>query len=533
MLKNLKLRQKMMLLPALVTLSFLATLAVTEVLAARNAEHLSRIERYHVPALGLSRDMDEDLELIQQTFQNAVASEDEDGLTQADALRDHFAARLLDQERLEGQPGHFEKISQDFQGYYRLARATTAQMMRKAPGDLSRPLKEMTASYNALNAELLQITQRDREEINEAFASASRLQRISRATTAGVTLLCLLLTVAASLWISTGVARPLLALSQAARRIATEGDLNQKLEIHSTDEIGELGKSFQAMVEKLRSIPTAILGSVEELSSAVTSLSELTGGQTESLQRQAAGLAEASATTQEIKQTSSVASTKAETVLQVAAKADELSASGQRAVESSIQGLQSIRGQVEAMAARVNDLSRRMQTVGEILERVKDLADQSNMLALNAAIEATKAGEYGKGFAVVAREIRSLADQSLQSAGRIREILGEIQDAIRSTVETSQEGTRKVESGLEQIRASGDSLRGITQIVDQSSQAARQIVASVNQQNAGIAQISAAIISLNAAMQDALQGVRKAEQSAVHVRGTSTRLSELVSSFKM
>src|SRR5213075_3259795 len=104
---------------------------------------------------------------------------------------------------------------------------------------------------------------------------------------------------------------------------------------------------------------------------------------------------------------------KAETVLQMAVKAEELSASGQRAIEASIDGLQSIRGQVEAMAGRVTDLSRRMQTVGEILERVKDLADQSNMLALNAAIEATKAGEYGKGFAVVAREIRSLADQSL------------------------------------------------------------------------------------------------------------------------
>ena len=86
---------------------------------------------------------------------------------------------------------------------------------------------------------------------------------------------------------------------------------------------------------------------------------------------------------------------------------------------------------------------------------------------------------------------------------------------------------------LEQIRTSGDSLRGITQIVDQSSQAARQIVASVNQQNAGIAQISTAILSLNASMQDTLKGVRQAEQSAVHVRGTSTRLSDLVSSFKM
>ena len=533
MLKNLRFKQKMMLLPALVTLSFLTSLAVTEVLAARDETLLSRIKDKEVPALELSRDLQEQLEQVQRALRDAVASEDLDALSQADALRERMELRLEDGQRLGVEVDRYEKLSRDFQDYYQLARTTSAHMIRKGHGDLAEPMKEMTDRYNAINTDLREATARDKREMEGAFATAAHLQRISRITDAAVTLLCLLLSAAVSLWIARGVASPLLSLSQAARRIATEGDLNQKLEIHSSDEIGQLAQSFQAMVERLRSIPTAISGSVQELTSAVDALSTLTCGQADSLQRQASGLAEASATTQEIRQTSTVASTKAETVLQVAVKAEELSASGQRAIEASIDGLQGIRGQVEAMVGRVNDLSRRMTTVGEILERVKDLADQSNMLALNAAIEATKAGEYGKGFGVVAREIRSLADQTLQSANRIREILGEIQDAIRTTVDASQEGTRKVESGLEQIRNSGDSLRGITQIVDQSSQAARQIVASVNQQNAGIAQISTAILSLNAAMQDALKGVRQAEQSAVHVRGTSNRLSELVSSFKM
>ena len=164
---------------------------------------------------------------------------------------------------------------------------------------------------------------------------------------------------------------------------------------------------------------------------------------------------------------------------------------------------------------------------------MKDIADQSNVLALNASIEAAKAGEFGKGFAVVAREIRSLADQSIQSTGRIREILSEIQAAIRSTVSITEEGKRRMESSMEQIRASGENLREMTAIVKDSSQAARQIAASVNQQNAGITQISSSIVGLNEAMEQTVVGIRSAEGAAENLRAISGRIAGIVEAFRV
>ncbi len=216
-------------------------------------------------------------------------------------------------------------------------------------------------------------------------------------------------------------------------------------------------------------------------------------------------------------------------MITVARKAEEFSRAGQTAVENSIRNLQDIRTRIEQIVAKISDLSERTLQVGGIIESVKDLADQSNMLALNASIEAVKAGELGKGFGVVAREIRSLADQSIQATGRIRDVLTEIQDAIRSTASMTEQGRRDMERSMDQIRASGESLREMSAVVAESSQAARQIAASVNQQNVGISQITVAIEGLNVAMEKTSNGIRLAEQAAANLSSLSSRVSGVLS----
>jgi methyl-accepting chemotaxis protein len=348
-------------------------------------------------------------------------------------------------------------------------------------------------------------------------ADRAKSQKLMLATSGIV----LLIGCGLSLLIGFALVRPIVALTQVTSRVVNEGDLSQKIEAQSRDEVGELAASFARMLEKLRDIPLLLRGSVEELSLAVGGLTQLTRDQTAAVQRQAASLAEASATTQEIKQTSGLAATKAKTVFQIAEKAEEFSTAGQSAIEGSIRGLQDIRTQVDAIVTRIGNLSE--QTLQVVIESVKDLADQSNVLALNAGIEAAKAGEFGKGFAVVAREMRSLADQSIQSTARIRDILSEIRAAIRATVSITDEGSRNMEQSMEQIRVSGENLREMTAIIQESSKSAQQIAASVSQQNAGIEQISAALHGLNGAMEETVRGIRLA----------SGRISEIVNAFRV
>ena len=246
------------------------------------------------------------------------------------------------------------------------------------------------------------------------------------------------------------------------------------------------------------------------------------------VQRQATSLHETSSTIQEIRQTSAVSASRAEIVLKVAGRAEELGQVGQNAVESSLSGLRGIREQIAGIVGQIQNLAERTAAVGEIVDTVQDLADQSNVLALNAAIEAARAGELGKGFGVVAREIRTLADQSIQSTGLIRTMNAEIQSAIHGAVGQTEQGNARMEEGLTQIRASGENLQEMAGVMQDSSQAARQIAASVSQQDAGIGQIATAVGSLGGAMEETVEGIRALEASATELRGTSSRIAELV-----
>ncbi len=223
---------------------------------------------------------------------------------------------------------------------------------------------------------------------------------------------------------------PIHALTGVVRKIVGEGDLTQKIEIKSGDEIGQLASYFNEMVDWQKSIYQDLATTVLMLNETVRDLESLSAAQNQSVTIQATALQETQVTAQEIKQTSQMAARKAEDILAMAEKADEIGRAGEASVEQSLAGLTDIRHQVREIAQKIADLTDRTRQIGSITDTVKDLADQSNMLALNAAIEAVRSGEHGKGFGLVAREIRRLADQSIQSTGRVKEILDNITEAI-------------------------------------------------------------------------------------------------------
>ncbi|HEY5947062.1 MAG TPA: methyl-accepting chemotaxis protein [Kofleriaceae bacterium] len=329
------------------------------------------------------------------------------------------------------------------------------------------------------------------------------------------------------------ITRPIVSLRHATERIVSAGDLTQKIEIHSRDEVGELAATFAQMVERLRSVPISMRESAELLTKTVERLSASTAEQGEAVTRQAAGLQETQVTAQEIRQTSLMAAQKAQGILLIAERAEDVSASGEKAIEESRRGLNEIRSLVDEIAAKINQLGERTHQIGTITEAVKDLADQSNMLALNAAIEAVRSGEHGRAFAVVAREIRALADQSIQSTNRARDILEDIGGAVREAVAITEKGAQRMEAGLIQVQRSGENLRELSGMVKESSSAVRQIAAAVAQQNAGISQIFTAVTDLSQLMDETVKGLRETDQSVGILKDVTQRVASVVNSFRV
>jgi methyl-accepting chemotaxis protein len=329
------------------------------------------------------------------------------------------------------------------------------------------------------------------------------------------------------------VIRPVRELTHLTRLIVSEGDLRHEIRIGSSDEIGELAGAFAAMVGRLREALNNLLQSNTSLGTLMAELNRSASEQTQNATRQAAALQQTQVTAQEIRQTSQLAAEKAERVLKDAERADQVTRVGEEAVASSVAGLTGIREQVGQIAARIDELNSCTQQIAGITSTVKDLADQSNMLALNAAIEAVRSGEHGKGFSVVAREIRALADQSIGATQQVRKVLDEIGDSIRTVVSITQAGAQKIESGLEQVRASGANLSQLSEIVRENSSSARQIAAAVSQQNAGIAQIFSAMSDLSRMMTETMASVEATSNAAGELQSVSSSAAEIVRGYRV
>jgi methyl-accepting chemotaxis protein len=322
------------------------------------------------------------------------------------------------------------------------------------------------------------------------------------------------------------------AFSGLAGKVA-EGDLTQRVEPGSKDELGELGTHLNEMVEGLAGMAGRVLEGAEAISSSASEILASVTEQNASANQQSAAINQTTTATEEIRASAQQAAHKADEVATQAQDAVNASSEGAAAVEAIVDGMTEIRQKVDAIAGDVQALSEQTAQIGEITGAVNDLADQSNLLALNATIEAARAGEQGKGFAVVADEVRNLAEQSKQATAQVQAILEDIERATRAAVGAAQEGTEVVEHGSRLAEQAGQI---ITQLADANrtvGQSAQQIAASVGQQNTGMDQIAQGMQETSGATGEFVAGVQQSQQAAEELSRVAGGLRELASQYKL
>jgi methyl-accepting chemotaxis protein len=249
--------------------------------------------------------------------------------------------------------------------------------------------------------------------------------------------------------------------------------------------------------------------------------------------RQAAALRQAQVNAGEFKEASEAAARQADAVLQVADRAGELSRSGEKSIEQTLGGLSEIRTRVEEIAHKIADQSNSTLQIAGITETVRDLASQSHLLALNAAIEAARVGEFGSGFAVVAQEMRGLADRSIEGTKQVEALLSQVIQATRGTLSITEEGVSRIQSGLAEVRGSGEKLRALSTIVTENSAAAREIASAVNQQTRSIAQLFIAVTELSSMMDDTMRRIEWTNKAVGVVKDVSTRVQAVADRYRL
>jgi len=335
------------------------------------------------------------------------------------------------------------------------------------------------------------------------------------------------------LWFLLGLlVAPVNQLAEATRLIAEKGDLTQDLYFTRTDEVGRLGRNFHLMLVRLREIPHRLEQSVQLLTGAVDRLDRAAAEQGLTVAQQATALHQTQTTAEELRQASRQAAERAREILSSSKEADSVSLQGEAAVQHSLARMDEMKEQSSQTAERINALQRRMGQVRAIADTVKDLADQSNMLALNAAIEAVRSGEHGKGFALVAREIRRLADQSIQATDQVREILESVASELNEAVEVAGRGARRMEGEMAEVRKSGRSLSSLADLVRTTAGSVGQIATAVTQQDEGIGHIFGAVTRQSEMMERTQVQLGEVRASLDQLKALSASLTDMVGQYR-
>ncbi|VVP11215.1 Methyl-accepting chemotaxis protein PctA [Pseudomonas fluorescens] len=328
--------------------------------------------------------------------------------------------------------------------------------------------------------------------------------------------------------------QPLHVMTRAMADIADgEGDLTKRLTIQNNDEFGVLGTAFNRFVERIH-------GSIREVSSATGQVNEValrvlaasnsslfnSDQQASRTSSVAAAINQLGAATQEIARNAAQASTQA-------SDARNLAEDGQQVVDRSIAAMNKLSSMLSASSTNIESLNSKTVNIGQILEVITSISQQTNLLALNAAIEAARAGEAGRGFAVVADEVRNLAHRTQQSAQQVQTMIEELQVGARESVSNMSDSQRHSQDSVDIANLAGERLNGVTLRIGEIDGMNQSVATATEEQTAVVESINVDITEINTLNQEGVENLQSTLRACSDLEQQAARLKQLVGSFRI
>jgi methyl-accepting chemotaxis protein WspA len=310
-------------------------------------------------------------------------------------------------------------------------------------------------------------------------------------------------------------------------------DLTQRVEVHSADEIGQLGSLINRMIGRIHDLITNVRVSSIQLHSTATEIGAAASEQDSHVQDFSSSAAQIASAVKEISATGQELQSTANELQERADQASGLADSGRSSLNNMQAGMRQLADSTSSISAKLGVVREKASGINAVVTTITKVADQTNLLSINAAIEAEKAGEAGRGFLVVAREIRRLADQTAVATLDIEQMVRQMQAAVSSGVMEMDKFRDDVRTGINQTSSISDQM---TQILDQVNSLTRQfhgVREAVAQQSIGARQIDDAMGQLVGGVRHVANAARDFNQAAANMRDSVGGLQAEVSQFKV
>ncbi|RIX48232.1 MAG: methyl-accepting chemotaxis protein [Rhodocyclales bacterium GT-UBC] len=342
-----------------------------------------------------------------------------------------------------------------------------------------------------------------------------------------VVVLGLVIMSATKRWIS----RPMAEAVAVTQRVAA-GDLTGSIEAKTQDEVGLLLTALDGMSRQLRQMVSEIDAGIhglatdaQRLSSASDAVAHGSGEQSNSATTMASTVEEMTTSIHQVAQHAEACRALAETSSQV-------SEAGIEVINAAIEGMSRIADTVTHSSHAVMQLGRESEQISQIVNVIREIADQTNLLALNAAIEAARAGEAGRGFAVVADEVRKLAERTTQSTQEITRMIESIQRGAHAAVEQMQTGERQVSAGVQLASEAGGRISAIKEGASDVSVAVVGISDALREQSVANMEIARNVECIAQQAEENHVQAKSTADTAMAMEALSAQLRASIARFK-
>ncbi len=361
--------------------------------------------------------------------------------------------------------------------------------------------------------------------VNARIMPELRAAKFKMALSVAVLVLTVVLGIGSVFIINSKVISPMYFLNDRMSAIEKSGDLTVKIDVTSEDESGQMADTFNKMMSKFHDIVREIHSSVDYLASSSEELSasatQIAGGS----QAQSAKAAQVSTASQEMSATITEVAKNVSSASDAAKEANGVAVKGGDIVSKTIESMNGISKTARESSEIISTLGNRSHEIGNIINVIDDIADQTNLLALNAAIEAARAGEQGRGFAVVADEVRKLAEKTMKATKEIGDMINAMQNETQKAITSMESEVTAVNTGAKLAEEAGGALKEIVDKVSVVTSMIHNITTALEQQSAATEQISGDIESVS-------DVIAETSKSAQQIAGASNEIAKLAAGLK-
>ncbi|MEZ9056746.1 methyl-accepting chemotaxis protein [Vibrio pelagius] len=333
---------------------------------------------------------------------------------------------------------------------------------------------------------------------------------------------------------SLSIVKPIRQVVERLDDIASgEGDLTQRLEVKSQDEVGQLAQGFNRFLDKLQPTIKEVIATSEQVANTTSAAKSSASSTRQSSESQFKEVDLVATAAEEMTQTASLVVQNAEIAVGAASEANSSAKQGQQVIELSAGEMRKLVERMSSAVPIVEELAKNNTNITDILGVIEGISEQTNLLALNAAIEAARAGEQGRGFAVVADEVRNLASRTQASVGEIRQVIDKVQAGTQDVVEAIQEGNILANDTALHVQNAVEDLGSIFTSIEAISDMNNQIVRAAEEQQSVSGEVNQSVVNIRDLSAQILEQASRSEEQGNQIDTLSQQQQALVNQFKV